>query len=152
LLRRAVELAPEDPVLANLQKSLQPAAEIASRPVDGDRQPPEDAGEEPMFATATVAELCLRQGHHEKALAIYRELHRAQPDDASIMERLAHVEALHGANADAVVDEPPSDASGAISAEGSDDPADDAIATLQQWLVAIQARREHVQKHFAEHC
>lgn len=44
------------------------------------------------FVTETMAELYLRQGHHEEAIAVYRQLISQRPDDAALRARLAEVE------------------------------------------------------------
>lgn len=46
------------------------------------------------FATATMAELYLRQGLNDQALAVYRQLVARQPDDAELRARVDRVEAL----------------------------------------------------------
>ncbi|APG25412.1 tetratricopeptide repeat protein [Syntrophotalea acetylenica] len=151
LYERAAELAPEDPVLANLKASLQPAAEMACHATcETDAAEPEQ--QEPVFATATVAELCLRQGHLEKAHAIYQNLHQANPADEAIRERLAHVASLLGAEALDTAAESTSHSAGTESSASDDDAPHAVVATLQKWLLAIKARREHVQKHSAGHC
>jgi tetratricopeptide (TPR) repeat protein len=151
LYERAAELAPEDPVLANLKASLQPAAEMACHATcETDAVEPEQ--QEPVFATATVAELCLRQGHLEKAHAIYQNLHQANPADEAIRERLAHVASLLGAEALDTAAESTSHSAGTESSASDDDAPHAVVATLQKWLLAIKARREHVQKHSAGHC
>lgn len=152
LLARAVELSPEDPVLANLHRSLKPlAAEVVSSAMDEDDGEPDSTGE-PLFATATVADLYVQQGYLDKAQAIYRELLEAQPDDASIRDRLNRVEALLAENLAVPVPVLPSETSNTIIEDVVPDSVCDVVAVLQRWLTAIQARREHVQKHFAGHC
>jgi hypothetical protein len=48
------------------------------------------------FATETMAELCLEQGHEEEALAIYERLVAQRPGDAELAERMRALRAhLH---------------------------------------------------------
>ncbi|MEO5904309.1 MAG: tetratricopeptide repeat protein [Gemmatimonadaceae bacterium] len=45
------------------------------------------------FVTRTMADLYARQGYHEQALEVYRELAAANPDDADIAERVRELSA-----------------------------------------------------------
>lgn len=137
LLARAVELDQEDIVLVNLHKSLQPVP-----------APSAEASEEPLFATATVADLYIRQGYPGKARRIYLDLLQRQPEDQSLLDRLAQVESLLADQA-AVSELEPEGATDGGAVQGS---RSDVVATLQKWLRAIQVRREYVQKHSAGHC
>ena len=152
LLARAVELSPDDPVLANLHRSLKPlTVEVVSSAMDED-DGETDSISEPLFATATVADLYVQQGYLDKALAIYQELLEAQPDDASIRDRLNRVEALLAEKLATPVAVLPSETTNTIVEDVIPDSPCDVVAVLQRWLTAIQARREHVQEHFAGHC
>lgn len=150
-LARAIDLDPADPTLANLHKSLH-SVEVASLEADKDELPCGSANES-LFATATVADLYVRQGHLDKAQTIYRELLDAQPDDQSLRERLAQVDALLAEQSPLTATDVSSEALVDTVAEvrASDTPRN-VVAVLQHWLLAIQARREYVQKHFAGHC
>jgi tetratricopeptide (TPR) repeat protein len=152
LLARAVELSPDDPVLANLHRSLKPlAVEVVSSDMDEDAIEPASPSE-PLFATATVADLYVKQGYLDKAQAIYRELLEAQPDDDSVRDRLNGVEALLAEKAPTPVEGFPSETPNTIVEDVIPESPSDVVAVLQRWLTAIQVRREHVQKHFAGHC
>jgi predicted regulator of Ras-like GTPase activity (Roadblock/LC7/MglB family) len=66
-----------------------------------------------------MAELYLKQGHRDQALAIYRELRAARPDDTQIAKRLAELENKGGAmgfreHLQRVVDNVPGAVSGAV--------------------------------------
>ncbi|WP_081425065.1 tetratricopeptide repeat protein [Syntrophotalea carbinolica] len=150
LLARAVDSTPEDPVLANLHKSLLTAAN-APEPVSATASCSDTSEHTAPFATATVADLYVRQGHLEQARDIYRQLLQAQPDDVSLEQRLTHVETL-------LAEQPVPES--AIESAAPDfvdesfhvDSRSDVVALLHRWLQAIQVRREHVQKHSAGHC
>jgi hypothetical protein len=45
-------------------------------------------------ATASLAEIYLKQGHHEQALAVYRKLLEQQPGNARFMERIKAIEKM----------------------------------------------------------
>ena len=45
-----------------------------------------------VFVTETMAELYLQQGFRDEALQVYRQLAEQNPDDASLRERIAHLE------------------------------------------------------------
>lgn len=145
LLARAVELDPEDIVLVNLHKSLQP---VPAPSAEAETEACSEAGEEPLFATATVADLYIRQGYPDKARRIYLDLLQRQPEDQSLLERLAQVESLLADQAAVSELEPEGETDGG-AVQGS---RSDVVATLQKWLRAIQVRREYVQKHSAGHC
>lgn len=152
LLARAVELSPDDPVLANLHRSLQPLdVEVVSSGMDGD-DAESDSPSEPLFATATVADLYVQQGYLDKAQAIYRELLESQPDDSSIKDRLNKVEASLAEKMVTPAADLPSETSNAMVEDVMPVSPNDVVAVLQRWLTAIQARREHVQKNFTGHC
>ncbi len=152
LLARAVEISPDDPVIANLHRSLQPlAVDVVSSEVD-EEEIGSGTASEPLFATVTVADLYVQQGYFDKALVIYRELLEAQPDDDSVRDRLARVEALLAEQSAASTAVFPSETTKTIVEDVMPESPCDVVAVLQRWLTAIQARREHVQKHFAGHC
>jgi tetratricopeptide (TPR) repeat protein len=151
-LARAVELSPDDLVLANLYKSLRPAVVETDLPVTDEDGISSDCASQPHFATATVADLYVQQGHLDKARNIYRELLEAQPEDQSVRERLAHVEALLTEKSPLSGDGVASETRYSVGEDEVPDAPRDVVGTLRNWLSAIQARREHVQKHFAGHC
>lgn len=152
LLARAVELEPEDPVLGNLYKSLQPVGKTGIPTVGGNADISSGPEGEAVFATATVADLYVRQGHLDKARQIYQDLLQAQPGDVSLQQSLAHVETLLGERSSLPGDDSASETCEAVEEALSADAPCDVVAILQKWLEAIQLRREHVQKHSAGHC
>lgn len=56
------------------------------------------------FATETMAELYLRQGYHEQAIGVYRQLVAQNPTDARLRERLASAEREFEAAATPIAD------------------------------------------------
>ena len=152
LLARAVELAPDDPVLANLYKSLRPPAGEDNLPERDDEAVLSSSAGQPLFATATVADLYVRQGHLDKARDIYRDLLVSQPEDETVRKRLAHVEALLAEKSALPEAGLTLEAHGSVVEDETPDSSRDVVGILRSWLSAIQARRKHVQKHFAGHC
>lgn len=62
-----------------------------------------DAGSTPPpFVTETMAELYLQQGFHQEALEVYRQLSAQNPGDASLAERVRHLE--HGSRSSMAID------------------------------------------------
>jgi tetratricopeptide (TPR) repeat protein len=62
-----------------------------AEPAPATREPTPSVGAE-IFVTETMAELYLQQGHLDSALDIYRKLLEQRPNDASLIERVRHVE------------------------------------------------------------
>lgn len=152
LLARAVALSPEDPVLANLHKSLQPACEASSNSVCEGTGISKDSEDQSLFATATVADLYVRQGYLDKARNIYQELLQAHPDDETFRERIAYVDKLLAEQPSLTDSDSASSMRLGVEHPQSPDSQRDVVAILQKWLKAIQSRREYVQKHSAGHC
>ncbi len=46
----------------------------------------------PTFVTETMAQVYVQQGHHDKAIEVYRQLIAQSPDDAGLQQRLAALE------------------------------------------------------------
>jgi len=153
LLEKAKELAPEDPQIGNMLDSLDHVDSQANPSGDEkshDREAP--------IATATLAEIYVRQGLYRKAFNIYRELHHADPGNSLLTSRMDEVKRLIepeeiGAigittqNTDVAA--PPENL--AISGEGRTAPGSEplsgeekALGMLTLWLSVIQRRRENV--------
>jgi len=66
-----------------------PTGEREILPSESAAEPPATGGE---FATETMAELYLQQGHLESALAIYRTLVAQRPSDEALRARMSEVE------------------------------------------------------------
>jgi Tetratricopeptide repeat len=64
-------------------------AVVAVHPVHPSTSPPEDTD---AFATETMAQLYMSQGHLESALGIYRTLADRRPDDGSIRQHIQEIE------------------------------------------------------------
>jgi hypothetical protein len=105
-----------------------PAAPSAPAPATAEPAPPREAAPDASaaFVTETMAELYLKQGHHELALDVYRKLVAARPDDAALRARL---EELEKPSAPAAVHEPASAA------------AADAGPTIREFLASIAGFR-----------
>lgn len=75
------------------------------------------------FVTETMAELYVRQGHRDEAIAVYRQLVSERPDDQALRLRLAELESLSHA--------------AAVNAAGTTAEA----MTIRDFLAALAARR-----------
>lgn len=105
-VREALALDPSDPTVRDLEDLVTRAPSpgpLAPSASDGPapEAPPSDmsVGETAVpdaavpapFVTATMAELYLRQGLHERAVSIYRALIARTPDDGRLTARLAEI-------------------------------------------------------------
>jgi len=100
-VREALALDPSDPTVRDLaslvarEPSPAPLAPAATDGPDPEEAPPEptvaEAAVPALFVTETMAELYLRQGLHERAVAIYRALIARTPGDARLTARLAEI-------------------------------------------------------------
>lgn len=70
------------------------SAPTAAPPAVEEPAPPPEAAPDASaaFVTETMAELYLKQGHHELAMDVYRKLVALRPDDAALRARLAELE------------------------------------------------------------
>jgi len=72
----------------------------------------EEAGEPALIATESMAELFLRQGHRDLALAVYRQLAARYPSDTDLLDTITSLEGESAQDA-----EPPSPPRGFTAAE-----------------------------------
>jgi len=92
---------------------------------------------EGALATNTLAEIYLRQGLVDRAIAVYENMLRADPDNQAVHHRMAEIVGMDPGNA-----KPPA-APGLRPAPATreravQDPRRKAIRELQTWLIAIQ--------------
>jgi len=76
------------------------------------------------FGTATLADIYARQGHYDKARAIYERLTAERPDDADLNARFQAMLAL-----------------AATDASGAGDERDARLARLDELLTRVRRRR-----------
>lgn len=95
---------PATPAPVAREEGEQEPASSVELPFITDGEGEEPAAEEPVgrgapsFVTETMAELYLRQGHRDEAVAVYRQLIAQRPDDAGLRARLDEVQrGAHGA-------------------------------------------------------
>ena len=103
------------------------------------------------FATPTLAEIYIRQGHLSQGLAIYQRLLRGAPSDPQLQKRVAELsEELHGPkDLPLAVDggskhnlQPAVDDKEAVSKKEAGQ--SELLEELSRWLTAIEKRRRHV--------
>ena len=79
------------------------------------------------FVTETMAELYVRQGHHEQAIEVYRQLVQIHPNDAALAGRLRALETTGGAAA----------ASASAATQSAAEAVADAGPTIREFLASI---------------
>ena len=157
ILTKAIMLDPGDQSLQQMIESLSaPAAsgasagQVASEPVVAE-EPAMDQSSDGMkpITTATIADIYVEQGLYDKAMEVYRELLTENPQDAAVQQKISELEALMsgagGAPAvqssapatDPVAQEPVAPTPQAVD-------SDIIVDKLNNWLAAIQARRNRV--------
>jgi tetratricopeptide (TPR) repeat protein len=82
---RASEAAP------SLEQPAPSLAEAGPRPEPA-AAPSDSAGRDVGFVTETMAELYVKQGFHDRALGVYRQLVAQNPNDRGLRERMERVE------------------------------------------------------------
>lgn len=152
LLEKAKRLAPDDPQIDGMLRSLNQGVAQAPAVVEVER----GAEVEAPIATATLAEIYVRQGLHRKAFNIYRELYQADPNNRALSARLNELKVLLAPEADRVVDlqgvgegavvaplhtvQVAATSSEATTTAGYSD----AVVRLNRWLELIRRRRQDV--------
>ncbi|UCF29987.1 MAG: tetratricopeptide repeat protein [bacterium] len=104
-----------------------PPAEKSPSPGEGDD--PAEPGEEGV-STETLADLYAEQGLTDQAVAIYRRLLEAKPDDAALVEKIRAAEERQERTA-------PEPAVQAPARPGSED----VVAVLEKWLENVERMR-----------
>lgn len=152
LLERARQLRPDDTAVAKMLAALgpapavKPASSISSpaAPSPGEIAATEAEDVQAPIATATIAEIYVKQGMLSKAVQVYRGLLVANPGNATLETRYQElVRQMQGGVGPRVAAEPvvtPSVAAAPVP-KGSDDQT---LATLMRWLDAIRDRRDDV--------
>ncbi len=167
LLRQAAEFHTDDAGIRDMLVALdlprpwdqlkQAVVTAEPAPPPPESAPPTAAGQqpEPIF-TATLAEIYVRQGLTDKAMAVYTEILKQNPQNQAVRERLQSLQAL-ARSGETPADQPvgasppePPVASAAMPVPAAESPRPAAprpaaLATLERWLACLQQRREHVQ-------
>lgn len=167
VLRQAQQHAPDDPLVARMVASFPggfppaakepvPAARVATPAAAAVVPVGEETAEEvelpqetkPPIATATIADIYIRQGFLDKALKVYSDLLQAEPDNAEIRRRWeilrSRIERERGtaASPSGVSPVPVTGSAQPEVAQGK--PAGSVVDAYQRWLDAVQRRRAHV--------
>ena len=152
LLLRARQLSPADPIinklLLSLPEELPEESDSAETSVDSG-----ESTSAPLLSS-TLADLYLEQGLPEKALDIYQQLSRQNPDDLTLRRRLKEVEEQLAGGPSESVDVDLAESKGGMSSDevtdldelrcGNEDGSQKVLETLNCWLTNIKVRRGHV--------
>ena len=92
------------------------------------------------FATVTIAELLVRQGHAARGLAMYEKLLRESPGNSDLKKRIMELSAQLG-RPSPFAEEQDKDSGNTL----------EILRILNLWLVAIRERKEYVQRNFGFH-
>lgn len=152
LLERALQLQPDDGTVARMLSALGPApasrpAAVAPSPAPAvaEAEGPEGDDAQSPFATATIAEIYVKQGLLGKAIQVYRDLLEGNPGNARLEERCRELqrELTGEVIPEAASSEPleQTDDTPVITQPGEEEPI---LATLMSWLDAIRERRDDV--------
>jgi len=150
ILTKAIMLDPGDMSLQKMIESLssptgvaREADQVISEPI-AEQEPamPQTSGGMKPITTATIADIYIEQGLYDKALEVYHELLSENPQNVSVQQKILELEALMNGG----VPEKPAMESVApeIPPIQGGDGSDSFIDQLNQWLAAIQARRNRV--------
>lgn len=152
LLARAKNLSPDDPQIDGMLASLH--HEASGPTVDSS-----DMGIAAPIATATLAEIYVKQGLLSKAFDIYSELHQIDPNNTVMQARLNELRALIKPDAGSIEQAQNNfliemTSSTAVSVVTTETPSgaeievnvatEDVHAKLNQWLELIRRRRKNV--------
>ena len=92
------------------------------------------------FATVTIAELLVRQGHPARGLAMYEKLLRESPGNSDLKKRIMELAAQLGR---------PSPCAEERNMDSGN--TSEIVRILNLWLAAIRERKEYVQRNFGFH-
>ena len=153
ILTKAIMLDPTDISLQRMIESLsslpgaaQEVNQVVSAPITH-QEPVMDQTTDSMkpITTATIADIYIEQGLYDKALDVYTELLSEKPQDVTVQQKISELQALmSNSAAPAAPVEPQAvvpDMSAAPLETGSSNVV---IDRLNDWLAAIQARRNRV--------
>lgn len=166
ILTEAAEFHPRDENVRNMLVALDLARPWdklkQEQPVTPEPEPaaprqPEPQRESASIFTATLAEIYIKQGLTDKAIGVYQEILRQDPDNPAVRQRLNDLLAAGDAAGQAVsvsADEPREGVAAVKPAEPAVAPRPEfsqpeprhkvLLATFERWLAGIQQRREHV--------
>ena len=148
LLTNAIFLFPHESSLNQMLESLAPVSSTSSKGVN----PPEDLSK--PIATATLAEIYIKQGLYDKALEVYREIY-VKTQSPVVAQKIAEIEMLTQSGVASVAPAPPAaeivetpvaetppvvatpKESGSLSGQR-------VLDTLDRMLASIQLRRNRV--------
>ena len=165
VLQQAAEFHPDDETVRNMLVALdlpRPQRKLAGSQAPSRESALQktaeatDAAQPEEIFTATLAEIYVKQGMAEKAVKVYEEILKQDPDNQAIRGRLTDLLAGEApaqpvaeeqtAASPATTDMADEMAGPAVAEEPihSDSSRNSPLAVLERWLVALQQRREHV--------
>lgn len=129
------------PVVEPLPVESLPVEPLPVEPAVPSERPAEPTPAADTIETPTMAELYASQGHFDKAVLVYRNLLRRDPNETQYLERMEELEMLANATADSAVQAP------AATSEARGDGLNESgrqqtIEVLEQWLDGIRRSRE----------
>jgi len=162
LLQRVAVVRPEDESIKKLQAKLlqqlsekQGRAEINNVPVEPETL--SDRGKPDPISTLTIAELYIRQGFPQRAMKVYRDLLRVDPNNNEVRQRLIDLKMKMGGesmtqNWEESPSTPPAVETEPVQKKTLDNRPEGVesarplslVEVLNRWLDAIQNRRIHV--------
>ena len=128
IFRRLQAFYPDDAEVRSQVYQLERGPEEETDPVPPEAKRPDGRD---TFATNTLAEIYLGQGLVDRALAVYENMQRADPDNAAIRRRISEILGAEPAA-------PAPAASPRSSPPATGDPRRRVIRRLESWLIGIQ--------------
>jgi tetratricopeptide (TPR) repeat protein len=145
VLERARQLCPENDSVRHMLSQL----ELPDEEVELEAEP---SSADPPIATATIAELFVRQGLLSQACQVYRDILQVEPENEEVRQKLSALEReLAGEEPEKVADlpvenvqEPPKENSVTEEPLVPEEPLvrEEPLVVLQRWLATIRRRRE----------
>ncbi|WP_197463750.1 tetratricopeptide repeat protein [Desulfuromonas sp. DDH964] len=145
LLEKANALQPDDATVLKMLAALGPAPQGEGKPARTPAPKSDLEERDAPIATATIAEIYVKQGLLGKALHVYRDLLKADPGNSGLAGRYRELEreiSGEGAPAPIAGEAPAVEEEASVGSPAREE--SQILATLTSWLDAIRDRREDV--------
>ena len=145
--QKGMILIPEPGEASQVSRTMADALDAFGQVSDPDDDPAEDvdsAAPIPDFYTLTMADLYLKQGHLDQAIEVLEAMHRQDPQNESVMERLREVKAqMQGVPGEGSPGEPSGEAPPVEELPGAEpeSPGETVAEELSRWLRNISKVR-----------